>query len=316
MGDEPVHIARLLCAAVVAVVGLGIAPGGIGSGIADDQAPAPAPMLVSYDALPLDTPAADTATAVLKLQAIVVVGAKPIKDPIVWTVVRPDGDGKPAAALARQTKAEPTIKLPPGSYIVEANWNGMRSQREVAIVAGKPSTQVFNFNTGAVKIKMIPYTGAAVVATPVQWDIYPHKKGLGGNLDPATRIASVSAPQQEFVLPAGQYIFRASYNGTTADLVVPVEAGHTYKYTINLYAANVKFTPVGAKGNDIVWSVFKAKPDPNGNRILVQTQTGNTPTMLLREGHYIVAARQGNKSGEAMLVVSAGTKPTVKVTLQ
>jgi hypothetical protein len=150
----------------------------------------------------------------------------------------------------------------------------------------------------------------------VQWDIYPHKKGLGGNLDPATRVASVSAPQQDFVLPAGQYIIRASYNGTTADLVVPVEAGITYKYTINLYAANVKFAPVGAKGEDIVWSVFKEKPDPNGNRVLVQTQTGNSPVMLLREGRYIVAARQGNKGGELPLVVSAGTKPTVKVTLQ
>jgi hypothetical protein len=312
----PVRTARLLFAASIAIIGFGGAPGGSGGAAADDQAPAATTTLVSYDALPVETPAANTTTAVLKLQAIVAAGAKPIKDPIVWTVVRPDGNGQPAAAVARQTKSEPTIKLPPGSYIVEANWNGMRSQRSVDLIAGKPSTQVFNFNTGTVKIKMIPYTGAAVVATPVQWDIYPHKKGNGGHLDPATRVASVSAPQQEFVLPAGQYIFRASYNGTTADLVVPVEAGHSYKYTINLYAATVKFSPVGAKGDDIVWSVFKQKPDANGNRVLVQTQTGNSPSMLLREGNYIVAARQGNKAGEAMLAVSAGTNPKVKVTLQ
>lgn len=316
MGEITVHTARLLCAAAIATFGLGIAPGGIGSGIADDQAPAAAPMLASFDALPLDAPAANAATVVLKLQAIVVTGAKPIKDPIAWTVVRPATEGKPAVAVARVSKAEPTIKLPPGNYIVEANWNGMRSQREVGLVAGKPSTQLFNFNSGAIKMKMILYTGAEVVNKPVQWDIYPHKKGLGGNLDPATRVASVNAPQQDFVLPAGQYIIRASYNGTTADLVVPIEAGHTYKYTINLYAANVKFAPVGAKGEDIVWSVFKQKPDAAGNRVLVQTRTGNSPTILLREGNYIVAAQQGSKSGEAMLQVSAGTKPTVKVTLQ
>lgn len=283
---------------------------------AEEQAAILAPLAVAFDTMPISAPTESESTAVLKLQAIVVTGANPIKDKITWTVVRPESAGQPAVALARQTAAQPSFKLPPGSYVIEASWQGLRSQRPVTISASKPTTFVLNFNTGSIKMKMIPYTGAEVISTPVQWDVYPHKKGLGGNLDPAMRVASVSSAQQQFTLPAGQYIVRASYGGTTADLVVPIEAGHTYKYTINLYSANVKLTPVGAQGDNIVWSVFRQKLDTHGNRVLVQTRTEGSPTLLLREGNYIVAARQGDKAGETLVQVAAGTTPKIKITLK
>ncbi len=314
LGDGPVRVARLPLAVAFLVAFAGMMLGAEAPRAAEPAAMAPAG--VAFDTLPIVAPRESDSTAVLKLQAIVVTGANPIKDKLTWTVVRPASGDQPAVAVARQTAAQPLFKLPPGDYLVEASWQGIRSQRPISIKASRPTTFVMNFNTGSIKIKMIPYTGAEVISTPVQWDIYPHKKGLGGNLDPAMRVASVSSPQQQFTLPAGQYIVRASYSGTTADLVIPIEAGHTYKYTINLYAANVKLTPVGAKGEDIVWSVFRQKLDEHGNRTLVQTRTGGSPTLLLREGNYIVAARQGNLAGETLVQVAAGTTPKVKVTLK
>lgn len=278
-------------------------------------APAPAPAApIAYSDLPLSA-LPPGGTAPLHLQAIVVQGAKPIKDPIIWTVVVPAANGQPAQAIARVTKAQPKLDLPPGNYIVEANWNGARIEKKVLVQAGKTRTEVLNFNAGTITMKMIPHTGAAAISNPVQWEVYPHLKGAGQKLDPATRVASVSAPSQSFVLPAGNYIIRASYGGATADLVAPVEAGITYKYTINLYAGKIGFS-ANSQAADILWQVYRAKPEQDGTHRLIATQTGAAPSFLLREGRYYVVATAGGKTGQSQFEVFAGNNAKVKVTLQ
>lgn len=269
----------------------------------------------AYAALPLEKPAAKEATGVLKLTGVVAAGAKALKEPIRWTVVRPASDGKPMVAVALATEAQPTVKLAPGRYIVEAIWKGMSIQQDVMVPAGRPLTQVINFNAGTIRLKMIPNSGAPAIASPVQWELFFMRKGAGGKPSDADRVFIVTAPVHEFTMPQANYIVRASYAGVIADLVVPVEAGRTYKYTINLYAGRVGFSASGG-GDNILWQIYKAKPDATGKRELVSTQTGAAPTGLLREGKYVVVATAGDMVGEKFFEVRAGNSSKVRVILK
>jgi hypothetical protein len=269
----------------------------------------------AYKDLPVEAPKAKDATGTLKLTGIVATGAfKNLTDPIQWTVVRAAAGGVPQAVLARDKKAEPTFKLPPGKYVIEAIWKAIVVQRDVEVPAGKPLTTVFNFNAGTISLKMIPYSGAAAITTAVQWELYFMRKGAGANLQDGDKLFMVVAPTQQFSLPAGNYVVRASYGGTSADLVMPIEAGHSYKYTINLYSAKVTFNAAGADKNTI-WQVLRAKPDGDGQRRMVASQTGDSPTFLLREGKYVVKVSTGNKTGEQAFEVRAAKNATVKVKL-
>lgn len=270
----------------------------------------------AYKDLPLEAPQPADSTAMLKLTAVVATGAiKNIADPIQWTVVRKANGGIPQAVVARNKSPSATFKLPPGKYVVEGIWKAIVVQRDVDLPAGKPHTELFNYNAGTISLKMIPYTGAGPITTAVKWELYFMRKGNGANLQESDKLFMVVAPTQQFSLPAGSYVVRASYGGTFADLVMPIEAGHSYKYTINLYSAKVTFNAAGADKTTI-WQVLRAKPDGDGQRRMVASQTGTSPTFLLREGKYIVKVATGDLHGEQAFEVKAAKNTTVKVKLQ
>lgn len=269
----------------------------------------------SYKELPVETPKPAASTGTLKLTGIVATGAfKNLTDPIQWTVVRVANGGVPQAVLARDKKPEATFKLPPGKYIVEGIWKAIVVQRDIEVPEGKPVKLVFNYNAGTVSMKMIPYTGGAPITTAVQWELYILRKGAGANLQESDRLFLVVAPTQQFSLPEGSYVVRASYGGTSADLVMPIQAGSVYKYTINLYSAKITFN---APNTDQAtsWQILRAKPDADGNRRMVASQTGAAPTFLLREGKYVVRVNNGKATAEQPFEVKAAKNTTVKVKL-
>jgi len=270
----------------------------------------------AYKDLPLEAPKAADSTGTLKLTAVVATGAiKNIADPIAWTVVRKADGGVPQAVVARDKAPTVTFKLPPGKYIVEGIWKAIVVQREIEVPTGKPYTVLFNYNAGTISLKMIPYSGAAPITSAVKWELYFMRKGNGANLQDNDKLFMVVAPTQQFSLPAGNYVVRASYGGTSADLVMPIEAGHSYKYTINLYSAQVTFNAAGAD-KTTSWQVLRAKPDGDGQRRMVASQTGVSPTFLLREGKYIVKVATGNLHAEQAFEVKAAKNTTMKIKLQ
>ena len=54
----------------------------------------------------------------------------------------------PAGRGRRDKSATSTFKLPPGKYIVEGIWKAIVVQRDVDLPAGKPHTELFNYNAG------------------------------------------------------------------------------------------------------------------------------------------------------------------------
>jgi hypothetical protein len=171
------------------------------------------------------------------------------------------------------------------------------------------------FGMSEISIKMITSKGRKPVKDPIQWEMLTYVKGKP---DAGQRIDIVTAPTASFVVPAGGYVVRASYNGTTADLVVPLKAGQAYDYTLNLYAGYTEAAAFNGKTKvmqDVTWQVLREKPNDKGEHELVAEQVGSEPKIMLREGKYLLVAKHGETWGKERLNITAGEVAKVKVKL-
>lgn len=254
-------------------------------------------------------------TARLTLDAVVAYGAAPISEAVAWKIIRPASNAGPEQILLTQTSVSPQFDMAPGNYIVEATHASLTVRQDVIVPQGN-SKQTINFNAGFVTMSMITHTGAPPVATPILWEVYEYRKG---GVTPDALITSASAPAQAFTLPAGAYVVRATYNGTTSDLVVPLDPGRTYSYTINLYAGTIGIDAVAENGGSldgVVYEIYKAMLDQNGERPLVATYNAGASNIMLREGSYLLVAKSAGMQGQTSFQVQAETNSTVKVVLK
>jgi hypothetical protein len=166
-------------------------------------------------------------------------------------------------------------------------------------------------------IGMIPNSGRSAITDPINWQVFTYSKGDTEN---GVLVAKQNAPSGVFTLPTGTYVIRATYKETQSDLVIPMAAGQSYKYTINLYAGQAKLkalTPgATAAANKVSWQIVREKPDETGKYTLVASSAEASPTLLVREGKYLVVAREGDMWGVQPLSVTAGRVTTAKVKLK
>jgi hypothetical protein len=166
-------------------------------------------------------------------------------------------------------------------------------------------------------IGMIPNSGRGAINDPIGWQVFTYSKGITEN---GQLVAEKTAPNATFNLPAGSYVIRAAYKGTQSDLVIPLAPNQSYIYTINLYAGNAKLSAANVGGTvlkkDVSWQVVREKPGADGSYKLVTTSGDASPQLLIREGNYLVVARQGDLWGVEKLSVKAGRITTVKVKLK
>jgi hypothetical protein len=265
-------------------------------------------------ALPLSADSA-TAKSRVKLDAVVAYGAQPITSALQWTIIRPASNTAPEQILLTQSAVSPQFDMAPGRYIVECTHESLTVRQDLMVPEGE-SKYTINFNAGFLTMSMIPHTGASPISSPILWEVFEYRKG---GVTPDALITSASAAAQAFTLPAGAYVVRASYNGTTADLVVPLDPGRTYNYTINLYAGTVGVDAVAENGGSldgVVYEIYKAALDQNGERTLVATYNVGASDIMLREGSYLLIARGAGLRGETPFQVAAGQNGKVKVVLK
>ena len=177
----------------------------------------------------------------------------------------------------------------------------------VAVAAG-PSAKLL--------IGMIPNSDRAEITEPIDWQVYTYTRGVTEN---GTMVAEKNVAMGSFTLPAGSYVVRAIYKGTQSDLVIPLGAGQSYHYTINLYAGQAKLSAVTAAGparQQVAWQIVREKPGADGKYQLVTSSTDVSPQLLLREGKYLVIGRAGTYWGMQPLSVVAGRITSTKVTLK
>ncbi len=253
------------------------------------------------------------------LQASVMQGAKALKDPLIWTVSLPlPGTlNRPGQQMAADHGPKAEFNLPPATYVVTVK-DAEAVVNTLLIVGSEPIAKTIPINIAVVGLRMIPYTGAKLIKQPIHWEVF---NSALGPPSPQSKIADVVAPSTTFTLAAGYYVVRSQYSDINADLAILVEAGVTYSYTVDLYAANVVAKAVGASGKTpagaIKWEVIRTAADAAGKHQVVATDTGPSPDFLLREGNYMVIATAADGStGETPIAVRAGQTHKITVKLK
>jgi hypothetical protein len=288
------------------------------------------------------------------LNAVASPGGPALTQPVKWQVTRLDKTGAPMGQPLASGEA-PVLKtdLAPGHYVIIASLGDTKIQQGLVVgsgnetrniviaaktaaataapvagatqkasqsaVAAKPANAlpaVAVIGSAKLAIGMIPNSGRGAISEPITWKVFTYSKGATEN---GVVVANQTAPVGHFTLPAGSYVVRASYKGTQSDLVIPLQPGQSYKYTINLYAGQAKLTAVTASAaarDKVSWQIVREKPDETGKYKLVTSSAEASPLLLVREGKYLVIARVGDMWGVQPLSITAGRVTTTKVKLK
>jgi hypothetical protein len=253
--------------------------------------------------------------AEITLDAAVGLNGKPLTEPVSWVITKLDKNGKPAKKPTLEEKS-PVLKtkLKPGQYQVLATAQKM-SAKQTFTVGKEPVVRTVTLGMADINIKMITSKGRKPVKDPIQWEMLTYVKG---DADKGQRVHIVTGPTASFTVPAGGYVVRASYKGVTADLIVPLKAGQSYDYTLNLYAGYAEGAAFAGKNKvqqDVHWQVVREKPNEKGEYELVAEQHAPEPTLMVREGKYLLIARYGETWGMEKLQIKAGEVAKIKVKL-
>jgi hypothetical protein len=248
----------------------------------------------------------------VKFEAVIIQGAKALKDDIKWSVA-PIGSSEQKPQQV--TKASPEMSLLPGRYRVQATLGLSTISKD--IVVEKAGKQTFDFNSGYARFNMIPQRGSKPIEENIHWQLFRYTKG---GIDERHKLADFVAPSPQVTLPEGWYSIRGQYDGVLADTVIEVKAGILYKYTVVAYAGKVGLSAVTSKGkavkDKVTWTIQRATLDKNGKRQTIHTDVKAAPTVLLREGKYVVTAQSGELYGEAPLEIAVGKTKKLKVEMK
>ena len=272
--------------------------------------------------------------AEVTLLAVESAGGPEVKGAIDWSVVKVNKEtGKPEAKPAVAGNGPRLMaQLDPGQYLVTAKLGKVETSQ--AIIVGKSATtrsliladpaktaskKVEAGPPAQLSINMKLSKGKSPLKEPVLWEVYTYQKG---GTEEGEKVAEQKAATGQFSLPGGSYVVRAHYKGTQADLVIPIQAGQSLKYTLNLYAGYVKLAALKPKkqkatAEALNWQILRQRPNAPGVYELVTSSEKPNPTVMLREGRYIAVARLGNKMwGSEQIVISAGETISKKVNLK
>ena len=187
----------------------------------------------------------------------------------------------------------------------------------VQTASAAPATQIVVKPNSKLTIGMIPNSGRGAITDPIGWQVFTYSKGVTEN---GQLVAEKTGSNATFNLPAGSYVIRAAYKGTQSDLVIPLAPNQSYTYTINLYAGHAKLSAVNVGGTtlkkDVAWQIVRERPSADGSHQLVASSADASPQILVREGNYLVVARQGDLWGVEKLSIKAGRITTTKVKLK
>lgn len=270
------------------------------------------------------------------LLAVEKAGGPEIKEAIKWSVLKVNKDtGKPEAKpVLSGSSARLRGKLDAGQYLVTAKLGKIEATQ--AILIGKSATvrtlvladpskptastaKAVDGLPAQLSINMKLSKGKDPVKEPVKWEVFAYQKGA---TDESKKVDEKTAAVGQFSLPGGSYVVRAHFKGTQADLVIPIQAGQSLKYTLNLYAGYVKLTAFKPKkqkttAEALSWQILRQRPNSPGVYELVTSSEKPEPTVMLREGRYLAVARLGTKLwGSEPITITAGQTSSKKVNLK
>ena len=168
---------------------------------------------------------------------------------------------------------------------------------------------------GWVRLQVVPHGGAAPLTSDIDWKILTFGRDASGRRQ---LVAEAKDPQPELALPEGFYLAQAQTRDALVKHTIEVAAGRSYSYTLDMNAGAVAVSAVRGRGGPPVreavdWQVFKAGDTAFSQA--VTTRRAADGRFLLRQGRYVILARQGQWQGRANVEVRAGNERRLTIEL-
>lgn len=256
---------------------------------------------------PANPAAAKTAparTTALSLSAIFSQGGETVRSGIRWVVFRADAADLPVAAESEE--AQPTLRLAPGRYIIEACY-GLATANAKLTVSDHPLSQRLVLNAGAIKIE------ASVLDKPVAANRLTSRILAVMPSGDRRQVADDVSAEHILRLPEGRYFVESTFGDLNAvvSAEIGVHAGKLTDATFHHRAASMTLKLVGQPGGEAMANTSWSVMTPGGD--VIRESIGAFPSMVLAEGNYTVVARHDGRVYQRDFEVKAGLDQDVEV---
>ena len=251
----------------------------------------------------------------IALTALLTDDGQNIEQGLVWRIYRVGQGSEKATFVAQHRDANPTLRLEPGSYLVNVAFGRAHLTRKLVIApeqAGQERQERFVLNAGGLRVTGVLANGEAINDRIVTYDIFSDERDQYGQ---KTKVVSAIKTGVIVRLNAGIYSLISTYGdaNATARADVTVEAGKLTEATLSHAAAKVTFKLVQRAGGeamaDTQWSVTNLRGEA------IKDSVGALPTHILAPGRYTVVARHSGQQYRRDFAVRAGDVAQVELVM-
>jgi hypothetical protein len=250
----------------------------------------------------------------VSLQARLTDAGGRIDQGLVWRIYEAaaGADGR-HKLVSTHKEGAPTVRLPPGEYMINAAFGRAHLTRKVVVTQAETQAELFVLNAGGLRITAVSATGEAVPERAASYDIYSDERDQKG-----TRAKVMSGARLGLIyrLNAGIYHVVSTYGDANAieRADVTVEPGKLSEAVIRHQAARATFKLVARAGGEALADVKWAIQTPDGHT--VKESMGALPTHLLQAGKYLALATQADTTWSLEFEVKAGEVKQVELVMQ
>ena len=231
---------------------------------------------------------------------------------LVWRIFRERAGGSGAPSLiATQRTADPTLRLEPGTYLINVAYGRANITRRIAVTP-QTAQERFVLNAGGLRLIPVLTGGEPAGDQPIIFDVQSDERDQYGQ---RTNVVTGAKPGVVLRLNAGIYSIVSTYGDANAIARsdVSVEAGKLTEVTLAHPAAEVSFKLVTRPGGDAIsdtqWNVSTRQGDT------VKESAGALPSHFLAPGAYIVTARHAGRLFRREFAVKAGDVARIEVVM-
>ncbi|MEO0545881.1 MAG: hypothetical protein AAF035_02940 [Pseudomonadota bacterium] len=245
----------------------------------------------------------------LVLTAKLTEDAEPIADGMVWRVYGDTENDEGRLPLLAEAEGGPTsITLPPGTYLVHAGFGRAGATKRVEL-GRDGQAEEFVLNAGGLKLNATSM-GNRILEKDLRFSIYE----LQQNEDGERKLIALNVkPQRVVRLNAGTYhvLSRFGTINSTVRADLQVKPGQITSAQLQHRGAEVSMRLVSRSGGDPIantsWEVFTQ----DGEKVF--SSSSIAPVLILAEGVYEAAARNGTRTFRNTFTVTPGQNIRVEV---
>ncbi len=242
----------------------------------------------------------------LRLTAALSAERPPIAGAVQWTVANA---AQPDTPLKTARAKELSLDLPPGSYVVTANFGQASARQTIEVAAAGPTSAKLSLHAGVLKLDALADKGGTVLSDPL---VTVSAKDANGGADRPVWMGRTGTAQ--LVLPAGTYRVRVQDGLAEQTGETTIAEGASVNVAPVLGTGRIELSAVDAANGqplkDVVYTIEEDDPDsPQGRREVART-AAPAATFTLPAGTYYVVARSG--VAEQHDRVALGSGATVK----